>query len=295
MDQRRRFTRDDLEVLASVACQAAVAVENAQLHEVAVQEELLQRELVVAHKVQQGLLPAGPPVVAGYDFFDYYEPANQLGGDYFDYIPLQGGRIAVALADVSGKGISASLLMARLSAEVRYCLAMCSTPAEAMNRLNKVFCQNRWEDRFVTMALAVLDPLQHEVCLVNAGHLAPLVRRASGDVEPVGQTITAFPLGIEDEVEYKQCAVPLGSGDLLLMHTDGIPDAMNPAGEFYGAARLRAQIAAEATDASNLGRRILAEVRQFISTRPQTDDMCLTIFRRSAAPPTGDVRRTMPL
>ena len=112
LDQRHRFTRDDLDVLASVACQAATVVDNAQLHEVALQEEALRRELNVAHQVQQGLLPAAPPEVKGYAFYDHYEPARQLGGDYFDYIPLGGGRLAIVLADVSGKGVAAALLMA---------------------------------------------------------------------------------------------------------------------------------------------------------------------------------------
>lgn len=282
LDQRRRFTREDLEVLASVACQAAVAVENAQLHEMKLQEELMQRELAVAHKVQQGLLPAGPPSVEGYDFFDYYEPANQLGGDYFDYIPLQGNRMTIALADVSGKGISAALLMARLSAEVRYCLALCPTIGEALSRLNRVFCENRWEDRFVTIALAVVDPVQHEVRLVNAGHLTPLVRRASGEIEEIGKAITGLPIGIDEDTVYRECSTRLEPGDYLIMHTDGVPDAMNPLGEFYGLARLRKLLEKDFADSTALGERILNDVRKFVSTRPQTDDMCLTIFRRLA-------------
>ena len=133
-------------------------MENAQLHEVALQESVLQRELALAHKVQQGFLPAAPPQVPGYEFFDFYEPANQVGGDYFDYVWIPGGRLAVAVADVSGKGISAALLMAKLSADVRYCLVSEPTPAAAISRLNRAFCESRWEDRFVTLVLAVLDP-----------------------------------------------------------------------------------------------------------------------------------------
>jgi len=179
-DQRQRFGQDDLEVLASVACQAAIAVENAQLHEIAVQEASLRRELAVAHRVQQGFLPSAPPQLDDYEFFDFYEPAKELGGDYFDYIPLPGGRLAIVLADVSGKGVSASLLMAKLSSEARYCLVSEATPAAAVSRLNGIFCGSRWEDRFVTLVLTVLDPARHEVCLVNAGHMPPLLRHGSG-------------------------------------------------------------------------------------------------------------------
>jgi len=280
LDQRRRFTPDDLEVLASVACQAAVAVENAQLHEIVIQEQVIQRDLVNAHKVQQALLPAAPPKLEGYEFYDYYEAASHLGGDYFDYVPLQGDRLAVAMADVSGKGISAALLMARLSVEVGYCLASFRTPAEATGRLNALFCESRWEDRFVTLALAVLDPLRHEVCLVNAGHLAPLLRRASGSVETVGEEIGGLPLGVDGGTVYGQCTLSLAPGDTLVLYTDGIPEAMNANGDLYGNRRLLAQLAPGSENAAELGERILRDVRQFMGHRPQSDDMCLTILRR---------------
>ncbi len=280
LDQRRRFTPEDLEVLASVACQATVVVENAQLHEIALEEQLLLRELAVAHKVQQGLLPAAPPQLEGYEFFDYYEPASHLGGDYFDYIALQGDRLAVALADVSGKGISAALLMARLSADVGYCLASYRTPAEAVGRLNALFCESRWEDRFVTLALAVLDPRRHELCLVNAGHWAPLLRRASGAVETVGESTGGLPLGVDDRTIYDQCTIGLGPGDTLVLYTDGITDAMNADGGLYGNKRLLGQLVPGFEDAAELGDRIIRDVRQFVGHRPQSDDMCLTILRR---------------
>jgi serine phosphatase RsbU (regulator of sigma subunit) len=108
LDQRSRFQQDDLDVLVSVASQAAFALENAQLHEAALRQQTLERDLQLAHKVQQGFLPAAPPRIAGYDFFDFYEAANQVGGDYFDYVPLSGNRLGMVLADVSGKGISAA-------------------------------------------------------------------------------------------------------------------------------------------------------------------------------------------
>ena len=176
LDQRNRFRQDDLDMLASVASQAAYAVENAQLHEAKLrQRAALERELLIAHEVQQGFLPDGHPELDGYGFFDFYEPANQLGGDYYDYVPMPDGRWAVVLADVSGKGISAALLVARLSAEIRHGLASCSTPSEALGRVNRVFCTHRWEDRFVTMVMGVLDPAEHAVTFVNAGHMAPLL------------------------------------------------------------------------------------------------------------------------
>ena len=142
----------------------------------------MQRDLELAHKVQQGLLPAAPPQLTGYHFFDFYEPANQVGGDYYDYVELSAQRIAVAvvLGDVSGKGVSAALLMAKLSGEVRYCLASEPTPAAAVSRINASFSRSGWQDRFVTFVLAVLDPASSELTVVNAGHMAPLLRQLAG-------------------------------------------------------------------------------------------------------------------
>ncbi len=280
LDQRSRFNREDLDVLAAVACQAAFAVENAQLHEAALRDRAVQRDLVLAHQVQQGFLPASAPQVSGYKFFEFYEPANKLGGDYFDYIPLSGGRLAVVVADVSGKGIAASLLMARLSAEARYCLVSESMPAEAVGRLNQVFSDASWQDRFVTLVLTVLDPVRHELTLVNAGHLPPLLRRGNGKVESLTEVETRLPLGVDADVIYPQSTIPLGPGDSLVLYTDGITEAMNDQGALYGRPRLWAQMSDPVDDVRALGLRILEDVKRFVGSRAQSDDMCLTCFGR---------------
>ncbi len=280
LDPRNRFRQDDLDMLASVACQAAFAVENAQLHETAMRNQALKRELAVAHEVQRGFLPSSSPRIPEYDFFDFYEPANQLGGDYYDYVELPGGRLAVVVADVSGKGISASLLMAKLSAETRYCLASEPEPAQAMGRLNRVFCDSAWEDRFVTMVLAVLDPRRHEATILNAGHLPPLWRHGPKSVEAVGEAEGNLPLGVERDVEYMPHRLTMAPGDSLLLYTDGITEAMNVAGELYGTSRLLTLTGCEADRVSVLGRRILDDVKRFVGARTQSDDMCLTCLGR---------------
>jgi len=278
LDQRSRFQQDDLDVLVSVASQAAFALENAQLHEAALRQQTLERDLQLAHKVQQGFLPSTPPRVAGYDFFDFYEAANQVGGDYFDYVPLSGNRLGMVLADVSGKGISAALLMAKLSSEARYCLASESTPAAAINRLNANFSASGWEDRFVTLVLAVLDVARNEVAIANAGHMPPLLRHRDGRVLEIGEDQAGLPLGVDGDYAYEQAQLLLQPGDSLTMFTDGISEAMNAAGELYGLARLRKSLAAEASGVGQLGQRILADVKQFVGQYPQSDDMCLLSF-----------------
>jgi phosphoserine phosphatase RsbU/P len=282
LDQRGRFTTEDLEVLAGVASQAAFALDNARLHERQLQQQKMQADLELAHKVQQGLLPAAPPKIEGYQFFDFYEAANQVGGDFYDYIPLPGGRIAVVLADVSGKGIPAALVMAKLSAEVRYCLVSEPTAAQAVDRINESFCRAGWEDRFVTFVLALLDPREHRVTMVNAGHMPPLARLGTGRVEEVAPAIAGFPLGIAEGVNYESAELSLAPGEVITLFTDGISEALNPENELYTLERLQKEVSLEAENAAVLGRTILDDVKRHAAGRAQSDDMCLVVFGRNA-------------
>jgi serine phosphatase RsbU (regulator of sigma subunit) len=282
VNQRSRFQQEDLDLLVSVAQQAALSIENARLHQTALEKNRIERDLELAHRVQQGFLPSHAPNVAGYQFFDFYEPAQQLGGDYYDYIQLPGGRLAIVLADVSGKGIAASLMMANLSAEVRFLLATEAVPADAINRLNDSFVRTGWEDRFVTLAVAVIDPVAHEMTLVNAGHMAPLWRHRGADVELLGDDITGIPLGVDAGFQYLQLTVPLRPGDQLVMFTDGFSEAMNINGELFGLHRVQEIVAErDLVNAEMLGQRLLEQVRQFVGRRSQSDDMCLTCFGRA--------------
>ena len=280
LDQRTPFLQDDLDVLASVAGQAAFAVENAQLHEAALHQQVLERDLQLAHTVQRGFLPQKAPEIAGYEFFDFYEPANQIGGDYFDYVPLGGGRLAVIVADVSGKGIAAALLMAKLSSEARFVLASSAGPGEALTRLNAGFTGN-WEDRFVTCALAVVDCQTHKVQLANAGHMAPFLRHADERVESIGEEQTGVPLGVAADFVYQQATLSLDPGAGLALFTDGFSEAMNKNNELYGLARLEQQLRRKASGVKQLGELILRDVKQFVGDRSQSDDMCLICFGRS--------------
>ncbi len=281
LNQRSRFLNDDLEVLAAVASQAAVAIENAKLHDVVLAQQAVERDLQLAAQMQRALLPKCGPDVAGYHFFDYYESARQVGGDYYDYVLLPEGRFAVVIGDVAGKGMSAALLMARLSSDVRFSLASFRDPAQAVTRANKSFAQHDWADRFVTMLVAVIDPANHECLLVNAGHMPPLLRRRGGEIEEVGEDESGLPLGVSDDYEFESCHFQLGPGDSLTMFTDGFSEAMNHESELYGLERLRAQVASQAVGVEELGHHVLADVRKFVGDHPQSDDMCLVCFGRS--------------
>jgi serine phosphatase RsbU (regulator of sigma subunit) len=170
--------------------------------------------------------------------------------------------------------------MARLSSDVRYCLASEATPAEAMNRINATFSRSGWQDRFVTFVMAVIDANKQEVTVVNAGHMPPLLHLASGSIEEIGTNEAGLPLGIDDAQEYSQMTHQLAPGDLVVMFTDGISEAMNAQGDLYGLARLREKLAGVEVRDVKFGRTILDDVKQFVGGRAQSDDMCLVCFGR---------------
>jgi sigma-B regulation protein RsbU (phosphoserine phosphatase) len=283
VDQRNRFREEDLELLVSVASQAAIAIDNAQLHENALRQRSFERDLELAHQVQRGFLPMGPPKLPGFEFYDYYRAANQVGGDYYGYLELPDGRVAVLVADVVGHGIAAALLMSKLSSEARFCLAGESKPAAAITRLNAIFSRDLVEDRFVTMAMAVINPAANELTIVSAGHMAPLIRRGDGQVEEAGAAQAGLPLGIVEDMEYDQFVTPLEAGEHVAMYTDGINEAMNAAGEQYSIQRLKAQFALAVDGPAAVGRRIIEDVRTFVGGHPQTDDICLVLFAPARA------------
>jgi serine phosphatase RsbU (regulator of sigma subunit)/pSer/pThr/pTyr-binding forkhead associated (FHA) protein len=267
------FNQEDLDVLLCASTQAARAIELARLH-----EEL--RDLEAANRIQHSFLPDGHPQVGSLQFFDHYSPAQQIGGDYFDYIPLPGNRIAVTLGDVAGKGIAAALLMARLSAAARFCLATTPGVAEAVCKLNHDLARTFGDDRFTTFLVGVIDLAQYTVTLVNAGHLPPLRCRAGGGAaEPIGADLAGLPLaGIN--YTYEAMTLTLDPGDDLIFYTDGVTEARNPAGDFYGVDRLHAIIDRTAGGVEQVGGAILADVRKFAAGRSQSDDLTLVCFGR---------------
>jgi serine phosphatase RsbU (regulator of sigma subunit) len=276
----RPFTREDLELLLSVATVAGLAVEYAHEHQARLELSRRDRDLALAKKVQRQFLQQQRPEIDGYRFHDYYRAADEIGGDYFGYVPLPDGRLALAIGDVAGKGIAAALLMARLCSDARYCLASSATPAEAMTWLNRELLDGVFENRFVTFLLAVLDPRSHTLTLVNAGHLPPLLRRASGGQVERLSAESGQPLGFNSEACYSQFEVRLEPGDLLLLRTDGIDEARNTADQVYGATRLESLLASGPADIEEFAGSLLGDLRRFLAGQPQADDLCLLCLSR---------------
>ena len=256
-DIQNGFSQDDLEVLAGITGQAGKAVEQATAHDEKVAQEQFKRDLELANRVQQGLLPSVPPEIKGFEVFDFYEAAHQIGGDYFSYIPLGENRLAVVLADVSGKGVSAALVMAALSADVRYTLAIESDVAKAVTLLNSSFMRSGWDDRFATFVVVVLDSTSDMVKVVSAGHLPTYLRKADGSVETVGLEEAGLPLGVDPTFVYEAAEVSVTSGCTLVLYTDGISEAMNHKNELYGLSRLEEVLSEPADSPAAGGRRVL--------------------------------------
>lgn len=279
-DVTRPFTKDDLDILASVTGQIGLAIENARLHSELVAQRDMERELEFAMQVQLGFLPSHPPEVPHYEFFDHYEAAQRVGGDYFDYVELPDGRIAVTVGDVAGKGVPAALLMARLFASARYQLLTRATPGEALGALNSEIARTALGHRFITCLFAILDPKTNIVTVANAGHMAPLIRSADGKVAPLGQKESGMPIGIARDQAFSEVSCHLAPGDLLLMYTDGVTEAMDSSSELYGRPRLVKLIESSPPSIRELIEGIVADVASFAGDRSQRDDICLVGFRR---------------
>jgi len=279
LNQKSRFTDDDLEVLAGVASQAAIAIDNAKMHEQVLAQQALERDLELAQRMQLALLPSTPPKVPGYVFFNYYQAARQVGGDYYDYVSLADGREAVIVGDVAGKGVSAALVMARLSSDVRFTLASEPDVALAITKINTSFARHDWQDKFVTMIVAIVNPHTHQMTLVNAGHMAPLLRRG-GEVREIGEEQSGLPIGVSDDYQFESYTEELQPGDFITLFTDGFSEAMDANGDLYGIDRLAKQVGTSAVSVEELGQHILEDVHQFVDGFAQSDDMCLACFGR---------------
>ena len=288
-DRTKKFGLDDLNLLTIVANLASLAIDMARMHERLLAREKDQKEIELARKVQLGFLPQTLPDVPEYEFYSHYSPAQTVGGDYYDFIALPGGRVAVVLGDVAGKGVSAALLVAKLSSEVRFCLLTMPTLAQAVSLLNEQMIRGGLQDRFVTLAIMVLDPVAHVVTVVNAGHMAPKwYRAATGElVDSISLEATGVPIGVEPGWVFEQVTLTLEVGDSVALFTDGVTDAMNPAGVMFSQEAVDrhlspddSALAGDAQRAKRLGERLVAAVRAHANGRAQNDDIAVVAFGR---------------
>ena len=269
----------DLAVFRTIAEQSAFALYNEAVYNEAGQKKLIDRDLEIARDIQRVLLPSADPVFPGYDISGLSLAAGHLSGDYFDFIPLGGDRLAVAIADVSGKGVPASLIMAMCRGVLRREALDATMPGDVLRRVNSLLYPDIKEDMFISMAYAILDGPDGKFTLARAGHDAPLLfRAATREVEKLSPK--GMALGIDSgEVFNRVCAdlsLVLEPGDCILLYTDGATEALNADGVEYGVDRLaKALEAAAAQGAAAVLRHVADDVRAFTGRESKQDDFTL--------------------
>jgi len=274
------FTEEHLNILTTLASVASIRVENATLLEERFQRERMERELELATEIQQRFQPSGPPLVDGYEFQGISFSCYEIGGDYYDFIPKPDGKMLVALGDVSGKGTAAALLMSSLHAAIHAQVAAKSSLDETIVSVNEYLAENTPANRFVTLFAAELDPLTGKLRYINAGHNPPLIARRDGSVEQLGSG--GLPLGIMGGAQYEAGEVQLNNGEVLVVYSDGVSEAVNLKDEEFGLDRLSDVVARNiAASASGLRDKVESALSTFTETAPANDDITLVIVKRN--------------
>ncbi len=271
------FTPTDARLLSLFANQAAAAIETARLHKEAIEKERIERELELAAAIQRQILPRDLPRVAGLELAARNRPTRQVGGDYFDWFPLSGGRLAFLVADVSGKGVPAALLVSTVHAAVHLQIDDAKTVADLIGRIDRHLQRYAATRKFLTVFFGLIEPDSGVLRYVSAGHNPALLRRASGGIEQL--KATGVPLGMFPNASWTEESVMVGRGDLLCVYTDGVSEALDAADEEFGLDRLTALVAA-GTGPEELTATVFDAVEAFAADVPQYDDQTLLVVRR---------------
>jgi len=278
------FSQSDLEVVKSIAAQSAFSLHHNALYRQLAEKKQLDRDLLVAREIQQILLPARCPDIAGYELSAVNLPAKYVSGDYFDFIQVDEHRWGLVIADVSGKGVPASLVMAMCRSVLRIQARGCESAAELLRRVNRILFPDLRNDMFITVAYAILDTQKHQLTLAKAGHDAPLFRQ-SGDGRIRLLQSPGMVLGIDSgdvfDMVIQDLVVPMQPNDKLLMYTDGVNEAVDEEGREFGREPLQEALRnSSATGVTSLTKNIVERVVRFRGTALQSDDITLLSLQR---------------
>ncbi|MCH9655278.1 MAG: SpoIIE family protein phosphatase [Planctomycetes bacterium] len=277
----QQFQEEDLDLLMSVAGQAALSYESARLMTSYMAKQKQDNEMDIARGVQQGLLPSSVPEVDNYEFFASYDSAQAVGGDYYDIFELPEDKIGLSFGDVAGKGVPGAMIMSRMSSCVQNTMRFVHEVGPAVEAINDHMCDSAVEGRFVTYVLAILDTRKHHVSLVNAGHMSPMILKPDGSIDEFPEESIGMPIGVMEGFPYEVVERDLAPGEIVVLFTDGVDEAMNPAGELYTLDRMREFLKANREkNAAELGQALLADVRRHADGRPQNDDITIMTFGR---------------
>jgi len=277
------FPASRRQLLEALAGHIGTAIENARLFgREREQKERMARELARARQIQTSLLPGRDLAIPGFEITSVCLPCNEVGGDWFDYIPLRDGRVALVLGDVSGKGMGAALLLSSARSIVRMCAEQGASPGDVLTQANRMMLRDFPEADFVTAIFAVLDPGGRRVVFASAGHPWPLFESSTTEFL---ETDAGFPLGLF-ESRFAERSVDMPPGSALVLYSDGIIEAANPTGEVYGEERLCGHIAKGSFSVDSL----VGDVRAFVGGRAASDDITVVIVRAR-----GEAAAAMPV
>lgn len=274
-----RFTEEDVRMLSIIGVQSAQSLENARLYVKELELKEREGELTTAKKIQEGFLPKCIPALAGFEICGGTIPAKEVGGDYYDFVPLAENRIYFTIGDVSGKGVPAALLMTMIQGQGRLLISrdLSISPARALEELNVITCQLSGEAQFATMIIGRLD--SDEITLANGGHGYPLIVRQNGDIEEI--TESSMLIGMFPQAKFSDVSARLAPGDSVILASDGVDEAMNEATDHFGFDRLR-DVLRNCRDrhASEIHSCVIDAVIAFRGKAPQSDDITLIVIKR---------------
>lgn len=279
MGEEHDFDWYERSMLQSIAAQAAAAIENARLDEQAVRGAAIQRSLSMAAEVQHRMFPAGPPKAPGLDIHATYIASLELGGDFYDFHQFQDGNLGVAVCDVVGKGVRASLLMASIRASLRAHSASIYELSEVISRVNRDLCEDTAISDFATLFYGVIDTRRRRFTYANCGHCPPLLIRG-GQCRHL--TTGGGVLGIDPAFSWRHDSMLFESGDVLLIFSDGLSEAMNFQDEVFGMARVEAatiEAACQGQTAAGISRHVVWRMRQFTGLQTRFDDLTLVAIK----------------
>lgn len=272
------FSDGDIDLLSALAVHGALTLAGARMHAESLARERLAKDLALAEQIQRSFLPMALPSLDGVTFAVDYEPAHAVGGDFYDVFPQGPGKIGVIVGDVSGKGVSAALLMARVSSDLRSAMQRDGSPAAALDTVNKSICRRNQHDIFVTAVCISIDVPTRTLTIASAGHLPPYIRRdRERDVVRV-EGGASMPLGLFEDVEYGSVTLTLGPRDTLVLCTDGVTEATSELAVQFGFEGMERSLRTAGSSPTEICDRLLAAVRAHVGAAPQYDDLTLVVL-----------------
>ncbi|MBA3240286.1 MAG: SpoIIE family protein phosphatase [Acidobacteria bacterium] len=277
-DDLNAYAEDDREVLLLLASQVAIIVEKAMLHEQLVEKKRLEAQLEVARQVQLSLLPPRDPLLEGFDISAYNFSTEEVSGDYYDFVKIYDDHLGLVIADVSGKGVPASLLMAFLRASLRAAIRIGYAPNVGMGKVNFLLWETIEQHQYVTAFYGMLDATNHTLAFVNAGHNPPVILERDGSARFIERG--GLPLGMFRDTRYYEYYLPIESGQILVLYTDGATEAQSPGGEEYGRDRLVVAVrAARDRSARDMIDFIYNDVFEWSGGRGADDDVTFVVIK----------------